>query len=127
MKVNAINQLKAGEVIYSEGDAPGCLYMVLKGKICVKGRGYIMNCGAGSVVGFEQLEGESFKNSCYAPDAAGVYALNAENPKALNALLASNKDYGGIAVYAQSGILKDLYAHYRQMRKEADEMLTELK
>ena len=127
MKINAINQLKAGEIIYNEGDAPGCLYMVLKGKICVKGRGYVTNCGAGAVVGFEQLDGESFANMCYAPDAAGVYALGADNLKNLAALLASNKEYGGIAVFTQSGMLRDLYAHYKQLKKESHDILIELK
>ncbi len=127
MKINAINQLKAGEVIYNEGDAPGCLYMVLKGKICVRGSGYVNNCGAGAVVGFEQLDGESFSNMCYAPDGAGVYALSADSLKSLAALLASNKEYGGIAVYTQSGMLKDLYSQYQQLKKEADALLREMK
>ncbi|MCR5323245.1 MAG: cyclic nucleotide-binding domain-containing protein [Lachnospiraceae bacterium] len=127
MKINAINQLKANEVIYNEGDAAGCLYMVLKGKICVKGQGYAVNCSAGAVVGFEQFDGEGAKNICYTPDGAGVYALNADNPKNLAALLSSNKDYSGIAVYTQANMLKDLYLHYRKLCKEADGLFAEVK
>ncbi|MCR5332156.1 MAG: cyclic nucleotide-binding domain-containing protein [Lachnospiraceae bacterium] len=125
MKINAVNQFKAGEILYNEGDAPGCMYMVLKGKLCLKGRGYITNCSAGAVVGFEQLAGEAFENMCYTPDGAGVYVLNADTPKNLNALLASNKDYGGITVYTQSNMLKELYAQYRQLVKEAGDILDE--
>ena len=127
MKINAINQFKAGEMLYNEGDAPGCLYMVLKGKLCIKGRGYITNCSAGAVIGFEQFAGEAFENMCYTPDGAGVYVLNAENTKNLTALLSSNKDYRGITVYTQSVLLKELYLHYRQLLKEAENTLTETK
>ncbi|MBO4416418.1 MAG: cyclic nucleotide-binding domain-containing protein [Lachnospiraceae bacterium] len=127
MKVNAINQLKANEIIYNEGDATGCLYMVLKGKLCLKGQGYITNCTAGAVVGFEQLEGEGSNNICYSPDGAGVYMLNAENSKNLGALLSSNKDYSGIAVFTQTNMLKELYLHYRRLCKEAEGLFTEIK
>lgn len=127
MKINAINQLKENEIIYNEGDATGCLYMVLKGKICLKGQGYITNCAAGAVVGFEQLDGESSNNICYAPNGAGVYVLNADNFRNLSALLSSNKDYAGIAVLTQANMLKELYLHYRRMNKEADDLFNEVR
>ena len=127
MKINAVNQLKAEEVLYNEGDATGCLYMVLKGRLRLKGRGYVLNPGVGSILGIEQLDGESFKNLCYTQEGAGVYALNADTVKTLGNLLKSNKDYGGIAVFNHAGFLKEYVLQYRRLCAESEALYNELK
>ena len=127
MKNNAVNQLNAGEVLYNEGDATGCLYMVVKGKVRVSGRGYAINGGVGSIFGLEQIDGESLKNLCYTPEGAGVYVLNGENIKGFITLLKSNKDYGGITVYNHAGFLKEYAAQYKRLCSEAQSIYTEIK
>ncbi|MCR5685809.1 MAG: cyclic nucleotide-binding domain-containing protein [Lachnospiraceae bacterium] len=127
MTINSVNQFKTDEVLYSEGDAPGCIYMVLKGKVRVKGKGYAVTLGAGSLVGLEQLQENAAADQCYALEEASIYVLNANSQKNLSALLASNKDYNGISVFNHAYLLKEYEKQRRLLLQEAVAIYAEIK
>lgn len=108
MKLNSTNQIAAGEVLFKAGEHSDAVYMVLKGKLELRGRGLHVTASAGSLIGMEQACGDAALYTCAADEPASVYAVAQGDDKSLLALLNANKDYNGIVVYNQVRILNEL-------------------
>lgn len=127
MKINATNQLNAGEILFNEGESTGCLYMILKGKVRLSNRGFAINAGAGMLLGIDQMGGEPALYSCRTVEETMVYVLKADSPQALNNLLNANKDYSGISVFSHARFITELAKQYNSLKACAAQLYTELK
>ena len=127
MKLNATNQIGAGESLFEEGKADNCIYMVLKGKVILANRGASVVCGAGSLLEAEQLWGAAPFCACSVSEDASVYVIPADKEKSLPGLLSANKDYNGITVYNHARTLTELYKQQAKLKECASGLFNELK
>ncbi len=116
MNVNASNQIRAGQVLFREGDRTNCIYMVLKGKLALGNRGFRLVCGPGSILGLDQTGDTQSLYSCSALENSVVYVMSTENGRGLAGLLSGNKDYNGIAVYNHAKIIAELFRQVRALK-----------
>ena len=98
--VNAVNQAEAGNCILSRGEKVNYICMVLKGKVVAKGKGINHPLGAGSFLGISDYYAGQYQCDYEALENVSFFAFPASEAKGLKHILAANRDYGGLMVWA---------------------------
>lgn len=127
MNLNATNQLKAGYVLFEEGERTNCIYMLLKGRAEIYNRGIFVPCTAGTMLGIEQLTHEECPYSCRISEDSTVYAVPADSEEGLWGLLNANRDYNGIAVYNHARLLSEISNRFRKLNDCTERIYSDLK
>lgn len=127
MNLNASNKLNAGEILFTEGEITGYFVLVLKGRIQIFNRGASVLAGPGTVIGSDDFRDEESFITAKAVEEAVVYAFSSKNENTLPTVLASNKDYSGLAVYNYAKIIAELGRQKSVLMSKAQEMCDLLK
>lgn len=115
----AINQVEAGDFLAHEGTRVNGVFMVLKGKIVMDGRGCIVTLGAGSFAGINDVSYGQYLSSYYAAEDASIYAFEVKDSKAVQTILATKPDYAGVAIWTLARTVSDLNAVYTELVNKA--------
>lgn len=127
MDIGSVNRLNQGDVLFREGEKVQAVYMVLKGKVEIFNRGLSAVAGAGTLLGSNDAGNGLHSCSCVVKEPAAVYAFAADGAKSLQTILASNKEYGGLAIYSHSRIIQEMAGCYRRIYPLTKDIYTKLK
>ena len=147
IKMNAMNQVPKGELLFEKGMASEGIFVVLKGKGVLKNTNVCVPVVSGDFLGIWDLYSGTYGESCIATEEMTVYALPAKTAADMHAVLEGNKEYGGritacfgryiselwvrLSVYMQEGkklpeVISELYRQYEAHCKEEELRAAEL-
>lgn len=108
IKINAVNQLSKGTVIYSEGEPLNSIALLVKGNIQIQHDGANYAVGAGSFIAVSDIPHGTYKSTYTALDDAFIYVFAVEHKEDLEKILAANKDYNGFMIASLNKIIYEL-------------------
>jgi len=127
IKINAVNQADAGTCILSRNEAVNCICMILRGKAAVRGKGVNLLLGAGSFLGINDFYAGQYLCDYVAIEDVTFFAFPVSAAKGLKHILAANRDYGGLMVWAFSRYITELGRLYGEVCDKAKQVGEEVK
>ena len=125
--INAVNQAEAGSCILSREEAVNCICMILRGKVSVRGKGVNLPLGAGSFLGINDFYAGKYLGDYVAIETVTFFAFPVSAAKGLKHILAANRDYGGLMVWAFARYITDLGRLYSEICDNAKALSEEVK
>ncbi|CRZ35646.1 hypothetical protein DFR55_12335 [Herbinix hemicellulosilytica] len=113
MKLNAVNQLSKGTVIYNEGEPLNSIALLVKGNIQVYHDGARYLVGPGSFLAVNDVLHGVYQSTYMASDDVIIYLFAVEHKEDLEKILSINKDYNGFMVASLSKIIYELGQTYQ--------------
>ena len=129
MKMNAMNQVPAGEKLFEEGMASDGIFVVLKGKGKLVKSNISLPVFAGDFLGIWDMYTGSYNADCIATEEMTVFAFPAKSAEELQAFLDGNKEYSGRITAMFGRFVTELHgtlASYEQEAKTLSELVAEL-
>lgn len=110
LKMNSVNQVSSGTIIYREKDEIQSVCLVLKGRVLVQRKGVRTIVGSGNFLGICDLYSGKYNVTYQAIDAVTVYTFLANSPEQIEDILSKNSEYGGLMVASINKYIKDIRA-----------------
>lgn len=124
LKLNAMNQITKGTVIFQEGDPVGAIGLVVKGCVEVINNGVKTTIGTGSFVGLCDLESDTYRVTYRSYDDVVLFAFTAKGMEAIERIMAANQEYGSLMVISLNKYVKELGKIYRALVQEAEDIFS---
>ena len=124
LKLNAMNQITKGTVIFQEGDPVGAIGLVVKGRVEVINNGVKTTIGTGSFVGLCDLESDTYRVTYRSYDDVVLFAFTAKGTEAIERIMAANQEYGSLMVISLNKYVKELGKIYRALVQEAEDIFS---
>ena len=119
MKMNAMNQVPAGEKLFEEGMASEGIFVVLKGKGKLVNSNICLSVFAGDFLGIWDMYTGSYQEDCIATEEMTVFAFPANSADELQAFLEGNKEYSGRITSMFGRYVAELYVALHGYEQEA--------
>lgn len=119
MKMNAMNQVPAGEKLFEEGMQSNGVFVVLKGKGRLISSNICLPVVSGDFLGIWDMYAGTYNTSCVATEEMTVFAFAAKSGAELLAFLDSNKEYSGRVTATFGRLITELYAMLEGYLQEA--------
>ncbi len=119
LKMNQMNEVQKGTVIYAEGEAIRYVCVVLKGCVELYNEGSRIVLGNGCFLGVQDLYMGKALSNCAAVDDTVIYAFPADGVSTVDRILNMNKDYRGLLMYSAIRIINNLYRARFEFKKQA--------
>ena len=129
MKMNAMNQIPAGEKLFAKGEEANGVFVVLKGKGKLLGSNVGVSVVSGDFLGVWDLYEGCYTTDCIATEEMTVFAFAAKTSEDLLAILEGNKEYNGRLTASLGRFLTRLHVkkgRYLQESKTLPEVVAEL-
>ncbi len=129
MKMNAMNQVPAGEKLFEKGMESNGIFVVLKGKGKLVNSNVSLPVASGDFLGIWDMYAGSYNTDCVATEEMTVFAVSAKSDTEFLAFLESNKEYSGRVTAAFGRYITELYGklgYYLQEAKVLPEVVAEL-
>lgn len=128
LKMNAVNQVAKGTVIYKEGEPVKTICLVLKGRVLVERRGARLGISSGNFLGVSDLEVGTYGESYIAFENAIIYPFPVlGNGEDIENIIAANREYGSLMVASLSRYIKELKVVQTSLLNGANALYTFLK
>ena len=98
LKVDNINNLKAGSVIYKQGENVDTVCLILEGRVIVYNQGIKTIMGVGSFIGISDIYEKVYMSNYIAFENITIYVFRMNDRKDLKKIMNFNKDYSGLMV-----------------------------
>ena len=96
--VDNINKLKAGSVIYKQGDNVETACLILEGRVIVYNQGIKTIMGVGSFIGVSDIYENVYVSNYIAYENISLYTFNMNDRKDIKKIMNYKKDYSGLMV-----------------------------
>ena len=129
MKMNAMNQVPAGEKLFEAGMASDGIFVVLKGKGRLINSNVSLSVTSGDFLGIWDMHAGTYNTDCIATEEMTVFAFSAKSDAELLAFLDGNKEYCGRVTATLGRLITELHTTlgcYLQEAKVLPEVVTEL-
>ena len=129
MKMNAMNQIPKGEMLFGEGMAADGIFVVLKGSAVLQKANVALPVLSGDFLGIWDMYSGSYSAECIATEDMTVYALPVKSREDLQTVLEGNKEYAGRVTATMGRFITDLYtgwSAYVQAAKVLPGVITEV-
>ncbi len=129
MKMNAMNQVPAGEKLFEEGMASDGIFVVLKGKGKLINSSISLPVFAGDFLGIWDMYTGSYNADCIATEEMTVFAFPANSADELQVFLEGNKEYSGRITAMFGRFIAELHTTlhcYEQEAKTLSDVVAEL-
>lgn len=110
LKMNAVNQIPGGTIIYREKDEVQSVCLVLKGRVLIQRKGIRTIVGSGNFLGICDLYSGKYDVTYQAVEAVSVYTFLVNSPEQIEDILSKNSEYGGLMVASINKYIKDIRA-----------------
>lgn len=120
LKMNQMNEVQKGTVIYAEGEPIRYVCVVLKGYVELYNEGSRIILGNGCFLGVQDLYMGKALSSCAAVEDTVIYAFPADGVSTVDRLLGMKKDYRGLLMYSAVRIINSLYRTRLEFKKQAE-------
>lgn len=107
LKVNALNPLPKGSVVFRKGDPIRCIGILMKGSIKMTGGGIHRIAEKGAMIAVADLFCGSYLCDYTVEEDAVLYPFSVNDSGRLEEFLSSNADYRGIVVHSMAVELSD--------------------
>lgn len=124
LKLNAMNQITKGTVIFQEGDPVVAICLVVKGRVEVINNGVKTTIGTGSFVGLCDLGSDTYRVTYRSYDDVVLFAFTAKGTEAIERIMAANAEYGSLMVISLNKYIKELGKIYRSLVQEAEDIFS---
>lgn len=123
LKLNSVNQVIKGTVIYEKGDEISSISLVVKGRIRISREGINVVVGSGNFIGLCDLDRDAYNVTYTAETNALVYAFPKMSlNQAVRSLIKANKDYAGLMVASFSRFIRELSIIYNSIAELSDKL-----
>lgn len=120
LKMNQMNEVQKGTVIYAEGEPIQYVCVVLKGYVELYNEGSRIVLGNGCFLGVQDLYMGKALSSCATVEDTVIYAFPADGVSTVDRLLGMKKDYRGLLMYSAVRIINNLYRARLEFKKQAE-------
>lgn len=121
LKVNEMNEISKGTVIYDAEAPVDYICVLLKGRVELYNEGSRVLFGSGSFLGVQDLGMGRYLSGCMAVEDSIIYAFPAAGPQIVERILSMNKDYHGLMMYTVVRYVSMLYHIREEMKAKAEE------
>lgn len=119
IKMNAMNQIPKGEVLFAEGEPAEGLWALVKGKATLSNANVRLKVEINDALAPWDLVTGVRSMTCVATEDSVVYVFSAKNVEDIRAILNANKECGGRMVASVGRFLADLSVCLNTYTKEA--------
>jgi len=117
IKLNAVNQLSKGTVIYTEGEPLNSIALLIKGNIQIHHDGVSYVTGPGSFLAVSDVFYGEYTSTYTALDDLVIYVFAVEHREDLEKILSINRDYNGFMVASLNKIIYEMGQTYQGLKK----------
>lgn len=122
IKMNGMNQISKGEILFEEGTEPGGIFVLIKGKAVLTSSNIRLNAGGGDFLGLWDIYAEKRLLSCIAAEDMTVYAFPAKSAADIQAVLGANSEYGGRVTTSLGRFITELVTKQSAYLQEAEQL-----
>lgn len=126
IKMNAVNQVPKGEIIFREGDAVTGIGLVVKGRVQVCNNGVKVLVSAGSFLGITDLANARYQVNYRAAEDCVVYGFEVAREDELEKIFGYNKDYASLMAISMNKFVSDLARGYQALARETAKLYSNL-
>ncbi|WP_139197215.1 cyclic nucleotide-binding domain-containing protein [[Clostridium] fimetarium] len=108
MNVGNLNQLKAGSVIYKQGEIVDTICVILEGRVIAYNQGIKTIMSVGSFIGISDICEKVYITNYIAYENITLYAFQINDKKDIKKIMNFNKDYSGLMVCNLNKYITDL-------------------
>ena len=127
LKINALNHLQKGTVIFRKGESIHCIGAVLQGSVRILSSGIQRIAQKGAMIGLSDLFYGRYLCSYLVEEDAVIYPFSITDRKALEEFLYQKPEYRGIAVYSMAVELSEFLNERERLLSFAGEQYERLK
>lgn len=109
VKMNGMNVIPKGEILFEEGMPSDGIFVVLKGNGILRNANTVLSVTSGDFLGIWDMYDGSYSATCIATEEMTVYALPAKTQADLKMILEGNKEYGGRVTTALGRFITELH------------------
>ncbi len=120
MKMNAMNQVPAGEKLFEDGMESNGIYVVLKGRGELIGPNVSLPVVSGDFLGIWDMYAGYYNTDCVATEEMTVFAFSAKTTAELLAFLNGNKEYSGRVTATLGRLIGELYGKLEAYHQAAE-------
>ena len=118
INLNAVNQYKKGDSIYTEGDTLSSIALVIKGRIQIHNDGACYLMGPGMFLAVSDIIHGRYQSTYTACEDAAVYVFAVDHKDDLENILSINKDYNGFIIMSLNRVISELGKIYKEILKQ---------
>lgn len=122
LNIDSVNHIKAGSVIYKQGEKVDTFCVILEGRVIVYNQGIKMIMGIGSFIGISDVYQKTYMSNYVAYENITVYTFQINDKKDIKKVMSSNKDYSGLMVSNLNKYIKELGDIASSLRIMVDEL-----
>ncbi len=117
INLNAVNQYKKGDSIYTEGDTLSSIALVIKGRIQIHNDGACYLMGPGMFLAVSDIIHGRYQSTYTACEDAAFYVFAVDHKDDLENIMSINKDYNGFIIMSLNKVISELGRLYKGMLK----------
>lgn len=122
IKMNGMNQISKGEILFEEGTEPAGIFVLIKGKAVLANSNVRLTAVSGDFLGVWDLHAEKRLMSCTAAEDMTVYAFPVRQLPELQTVLEANSEYGGRVTASLGRYITELVARQGAYLQEAEQL-----
>lgn len=126
IKMNAVNQVPKGEMVFREGDAVSGIGLVVKGHIQIYNNGVKIIASAGSFLGITDLANGRYQVNYRAAEDCVVYGFGITKEDELEKIFGYNKDYASLMAISMNKFVSDIARGYQAFARETAKLYASL-
>lgn len=118
-KINAVNQVPKGTILYSEKESISSVGVILKGRVIVHNSGSNIVVGVGTFLGIADLYTGTYNSTYTAYDNLVLYVFDVAAPEDIENIFSINKDYNGIMTASMGRYIIELDKLYQRLQQSS--------
>ncbi|MCH5272853.1 MAG: cyclic nucleotide-binding domain-containing protein [Lachnospiraceae bacterium] len=126
IKMNGINHIPKGEILFEAGMEPDGVFALVKGKATLMNPDFRITISSGDFLGLSDLYAGKRLLTCIAAEDMTVYAFPAKTTADIPAILDANSEYGGRVTASLGRYITELFARENTYAREAKQLSGEI-